>query len=84
MENNYLESLIIAHKFEKNVLKTNSRLETSHLSSVVKLHKKHFSLPLKYVAQQSNFQHFFIGLVNLSLASSILTNSVEKDSVQSA
>ena len=74
MDNNYLVSLIIAHKFEKNVLKTNSRLETSHLSSVVKLHKKHFSLPLKYV----------IGLVNLSLASSILANSVEKDSVQSA
>ena len=84
MDNNYLVSLIIAHKFEKNVLKTNSRLETSHLSSVVKLHKKHFSLPLKYVTQQSNFQHFFIGLVNLSLASSILANSIEKDSVQSA
>ena len=84
MENNYLVSLIIAHKFEKNVLKTNNRLETSRLSSLVKLHEKHFSLPLKSVAQQSNFQHFFIGLVNLSLASSILANSIEKESVQSA
>ena len=84
MENNYLVSLIIAHKFEKNVLKTNSRLETSLLSSLVKVAQKTFYFTTEICYTAIKFPTFFIGLVNLSLASSILANSIEKDSVESA
>ena len=76
-----MASNLSVQKFEKNVLKTYTRLETSRLSSLVNLLKKHSSLLPKSVAQQTTFQHFFIGLVSLSLANSILLTSI--DSVQS-